>query len=251
MMGRILKTAEISTEVIKLIQDSREYCYLVTPYFKPWPLLERALDEAKQRQRRVTMIARVDDQKPHEIRQLEEHQKRFAFELIELNRLHIKLYVSERAAVMGSMNLFDSSQTKNHEIAYLFDDTRMARIFLHDVVEGELLLAPAVKVLKGWFSENAASERENLSKQIAALDAHGFCVVCGQKCELDRSTSPTYIRCRPCWSKAPGRDNWDLWTTFCHYCGKDHRAKGSAPMHDSCAAELKSILKSRYYKTDR
>lgn len=251
MMGRILKTAEISTEVIKLIQDSREYCYLVTPYFQPWALLERALDEAKQRQRRVTMIARVDDQKPHQIRHLEEYQKRFAFELIELNKLHMKLYVSERAAVMGSMNLLDGSQTKNHEIAYLFDDARMAKRFLHDVIEDELLLAPAAKVLKGWFSEDAAAERERLSMQIAALDAHGFCVVCGQKCELDRSARPNYIRCRPCWSKAPGRDNWDLWTRFCHYCGKDHKAKGNAPLHDACAAELKSILESRYYKTDR
>lgn len=251
MASRILKTAEISSEVIKLIQESREFCYLVTPYFQPWPLLERALDEARQRQRCITLFARVDDQKPYQVRQLEDYQRRFEFELIELNQLHMKLYVSERTVVLGSMNLYDSSQVKNYEVAYLFDDARMAKRFFHDVIEGELLLAPAVKVFKGWFSEDAAAERERVSKQITALDAHGFCVVCGQKCELDRSARPNYIRCRPCWSKAPDRDNWDLWTRFCHYCGKDHKAKGNAPLHDACAVELRFILESRYYKTDR
>lgn len=251
MNSRILKTAEISTEVVKLIQESREYCYLVTPYFKPWPLLERVLDEAKQRGHRITMIARVDDQRPHQIRQLEQMQARFQFEMIELSHVHMKLYVSEKAAILSSMNLYDSSQERNYEVGYLFDDRRTARTFLDDIVEAELLSAPPVKVLKGWFSGDDEARRAQFEALIGGMDAHGFCVVCGQKCDLDRSTSPSYIRCRPCWSTSPDRDNWDLTVAFCHYCGKEHRARGSAPLHDPCKLELQSILKSRYYKPER
>jgi phosphatidylserine/phosphatidylglycerophosphate/cardiolipin synthase-like enzyme len=249
--NRILKTAEISTEVVKLIQDSREYCYLVTPYFKPWPLLERVLDEAKQRGHRITMIARVDDQKPYQIARLEQWQARFQFELIELSHVHMKLYVSEKAAILSSMNLLDSSQEKNYELGYLFDDQRTARSLLDDIVETELLSAPPIKVVGGWFSEEEHAARARIEELVSALSSRGYCVVCGQKWDLDRSKNPSKIRCRPCWSKARDTEGHDLRIGYCHYCGKEHHARGSAPLHVPCMTELESILKSRYYRTDR
>jgi hypothetical protein len=248
--SRILKTAEISTEVVKLIQESREYCYLVTPYFSPWPLLDRVLQETKQRGRRITMIVRAD-QKPHQILQLEQMQARFQYEMIELRYLHMKLYLSEKAAILSSMNLYDSSQEKNYEVGYLFEDQRTARSFLDDIVESELLSAPPVKVLKGWFSEEDQARRAQIEAMISGLSTRGYCVVCGQKWDLDRSKNPSKIRCRPCWSKAPDTEGNDLRISYCHYCGKEHLAKGSAPLHVPCRAEIESILKSRYYRPER
>jgi hypothetical protein len=208
------------------------------------------LDEAKQRGQRITMIARVDDQRRDQVRQLEQLQARFQYELIELKYVHMKLYLSERAAILSSMNLWDSSKEKNYELAYLFEGRRSAKEFLQNIVEAELLSAPRVKTLKGWFSDADAAERAAIESKIRDIGAHGFCVVCGEKCNLDLSKEPTKIRCRPCWSRSPDRDSSDLRTAFCHYCGKEHRARGSAPLHEPCRAEVETILKSRYYKPE-
>lgn len=247
-MHTILKTAEISTEVIKLIQGAKDYCYLVTPYFKPWPLLDRVLEGTRDRGPQVTIICRHDDQRQTKLEELARWQARFGCELILLNYLHIKLYVSDQAAILGSMNLYDSSQVKNFELAYLISNRRDARDFLRNVIEADLLAAKPVTVFKGWFSENESTKASQLAQQMAQLDKRGFCVVCGDKCDLDRSKSPTIIRCPECWRRNQATTNWDLQTTFCHYCGERHRSTGTAALHDTCKRELASILDSRYYK---
>ena len=55
-----LKTHELSVEVIQLIAAAKEYCYLVTPYVKLWPQLERALEDASKRGLFLTFIIRED-----------------------------------------------------------------------------------------------------------------------------------------------------------------------------------------------
>jgi hypothetical protein len=50
-LDKILTNHQISGSIIDLIEETNEYCFLVTPYYKPWNLLDRALEKASSKEK--------------------------------------------------------------------------------------------------------------------------------------------------------------------------------------------------------
>lgn len=240
-MNRILKTHQISAEVIELIGSTERQCYLVTPYLRSWPLLNRSLDKAKDQEKQVTVFVRSGEQGKNGIPEL---QRRYQFELFAVENLHTKLYLNERTAIISSMNLYDSSKERNHELAYLFEGTRTAQEFKKLIVEDELLAASPGEHVPGWFHSVEAKRIESRRALESTFEEKGFCVSCGTKIELDQSTGkilqPKIIRCRVCWAKQPFIDNpFKYKIRFCHYCGQKLDSILDEPFHHQCRTLLK------------
>ena len=198
--GDILTTPEISLAILQLIEDTREYCFLVSPYYKPWGQLQRALQRAKAKKQPVTVICRAD-QKEHQIREIIRDQKTNGYELVLVENLHAKLYLSENAAILSSMNLYNSSEAQNIEIGQVLSYYD-SQAFLQKVIQDQLLNDPSAKVYPGWFHADMEKKRAEVTTFFEELKGRGFCVTCGKQRgyeESDSLVNPNYRRCMDCW----------------------------------------------------
>lgn len=230
-MPEILKTHHISAAVIDIIEQTKVQCFLVSPYVQEWPLLSRALDIAAEKKTKVTQIIRNDAKN---LSKIEADARRRGFELVVLPRLHTKLYLNERTAVVSSMNLYDSSNHQNYEVAVRWRDDFAAKL-RREIIEGDLLrLAPHSRI-PGWFEEERQNSLRVRTEFEGQLSTRGFCVVCGTKMELD--TAKIVVRCKPCWSRSPDALP-RLRISFCHYCGQSFEGQLGEPMHHQCSTEI-------------
>ena len=241
-----LKTHRISPAIIDIIETTRKHCYLVTPYIKPWPVLERTFNKASESGTRITVILRAEQNSRQVGRRLNDS---YGFEVIVLERLHTKLYLNEQCALIGSMNLYDSSNERNYELAIHTSHPSFVRELREEVVQQDLLALDPVEHLQGSFHEEEVVRRRVMEAFERDLDNRGFCVTCGTKIEFDRAglvRTPRIVRCRPCWAKAPYIAEEYRWPiSYCHYCGGDFDSVLVEPSHHACRVKLEEYNEIR------
>lgn len=232
---KILHTHQISSTIIELIDESKEYCYLISPYIEPWTLLERSLEKAARQRKRITFIVRNENDTLARIKTL---HATYGFEFMMFDWLHSKLYCNERRALVSSMNLYDGSQKRNQEIGALFDHPPEANAVLEDYILGDLLATPPRLILKGYLHEGdklIASEMKNLEARVLG---GGYCARCGTKMDLDLTTIKKYkkvVRCSVCHLKEPWISDISLYRTHhCHFCGERLESNLVDPFHPQC-----------------
>lgn len=233
----ILRAHQISTAIIDLVDESKGHCYLVSPWIRLWQQLERSLEKAAGRGLRLTIVLR-DDEKSRNTEAARQFNERFGAEVVLLPNLHTKVSLGDRRAIIGSMNLYDVSQTRNFELAYELRGHHELETIKRDVIEGDLLAVKPKLRLAGKFESVRAAESARLAELDAELASAGFCVVCNYKMDLDRQPEPGYVRCRTCYYKAPDADFTRLRTSYCHLCGKPFDSVLGRPLHAECRAKL-------------
>ncbi len=109
----------VHDEVVKLVEDSRDYLVLITPWLHLWSELERALARAVLRGVRVQVITRPPSrmQDAEHVQRLEDLEVAIAHS----PGMHEKQYLSERAAIHGSANLVRSAVGRSTESVLIFD----------------------------------------------------------------------------------------------------------------------------------
>ncbi|WP_426754781.1 phospholipase D-like domain-containing protein [Myxococcus sp. Y35] len=118
---------QISTAVQDLIKEADRELILVTPYFKPWNHLQTAIRTRLKARIPVTLIIRAD-----EIQKTAPYLQPFADEgarVLSLDRLHAKLYMSEKQAVLTSMNLLETSALNSWECALRIKESDSPGLF--------------------------------------------------------------------------------------------------------------------------
>jgi phosphatidylserine/phosphatidylglycerophosphate/cardiolipin synthase-like enzyme len=234
----LLRTHNLSGAVIDLIDEAQKFCYLVSPYVQLWPQLEKAIHRAASRRVPVTIITRYPDPRDGRGWYEQDYSKRLGAEIIVLDRLHTKLYVSDRSALLCSMNLVDSSQVNNFELGVRFERSDAAMI-KRQVIDAELLLAQPRVVIRSELASGLHAERQRMAALKATFPAKGFCAVCAAKIDLD--WRGRYYRCLPCWQGLPDADPLHVTTKFCHYCGQSHPGFLASPFHDTCHSTLREF----------
>ncbi|WP_254042411.1 phospholipase D-like domain-containing protein [Myxococcus guangdongensis] len=107
--------SKISSAVQDLIEGAQRELVLVTPYFKPWNHLQNAIRGRLEARIPVALIVRED-----EVSKTAPHLQPFAAagaQVLCLDRLHAKLYLSEQCALLTSMNLVETSALNSWECA--------------------------------------------------------------------------------------------------------------------------------------
>ncbi len=118
---------QISTAVQDLIKEAERELILVTPYFKPWNHLQNAIRTRLKARIPVTLIIRAD-----EVQKTAPYLQPFADEgarVLSLERLHAKLYMSEKQAVLTSMNLLETSALNSWECALRIKESDSSDLF--------------------------------------------------------------------------------------------------------------------------
>lgn len=228
-----LQTYELSVEVIQMIADANEYCYLVTPYVKLWPQLERALEDASRRELFLTFIIREDSSNNDIIRKL---NGKWGFEVVVVKDMHIKLYLTEKKAMISSMNLYDASQHRNLELGYI---THQAKMVKKDIIENYIMKDSSIVCWSGKFQNMRAVHLDKVVEAKKSLEKTGYCVSCQSEIQLDGRPNAFYVQCRLCYFNDPINnraieEEQSTKVSFCHFCGSKHEPQNKNPFHEHC-----------------
>lgn len=116
---KIIAPYQISSEILNLINQSKEYLILVSPYvnFQNWEGIKTEIRNAQKRGVKINFYTRLDNDNYKswtEIEALDIHPKL-------VKNLHAKLYFSEQYGIVTSMNLLTSSNLNAIEFGSIFD----------------------------------------------------------------------------------------------------------------------------------
>lgn len=251
MNTRLFKTDEISAEITKIIDESKKYCFLVTPYFYAWEQLKKSLAKAAEQQKKVVFFLRDDDRYKEGGEYYDTSVKLLKecyFDIVYVTNLHAKLYMNEKEVLITSMNLFNYSMQNNFEIGTILSNSEC---FKRDFIYGELMgTEKYYKKIEGrYFREEREKEelekkkeeerleekkrKEEERKQLfeirnsksnfnVAPEDSGFCIRCGKVIPLnpEKPFCPDCYRSWEFWNDYNG-DNSNFPEKYCHICGEN------------------------------
>lgn len=223
MDKNILLIHQIPEKIIEIIKNSSDFCFLVTPYFKPWTILEREFEKAAKNNKKIIFIFRDENDSINRFSYLNDD---YDFDLIFVERLHAKLYLNEKEALLTSMNLYESSKDNNYEIGYYLQGIATAKNLKKQVIEDDILQGNHY-ILKGRYfreleekenTEQQRKEQQELKKEELRQQKikEGFCIRCGTKIRFDRER-PFCYECFQIWNTF---QNPNYPERFCHECGR-------------------------------
>ena len=271
--SQILTNHLISGEIISLIESSKDYCFLVTPYYKPWPILTRTLEKAAALEKKIIFIFRSDILKEDSkkastkdsIKILLPELNAFGFDIHFIDRLHTKLYLNEKTVILTSMNLYDSSKENNYEVGYKIKSVYEAKLFKEEVIEKDILALKSKLTIPGRYAaeleriekaklENEKKVQENrLTRKVSinrisetrnsySKTNQGHCIRCNTRIVLD----PNRPYCDRCYSDWAHNSLYDLQENNCHICGYSAPSSMNKSLCYSCYNKYQKMMQARF-----
>jgi len=210
MKTKVLKKYQISSYLLELIDNAEEKVVLITPYVNVWGHLTQTIESALKRKVRIELYHRYyeRDSKTSVDYDLETSLgalQKMGVHCYEVKNLHTKLYLSEKSAIMTSMNLYEHSSKENEEIALYTEDEELVKDFHSNY-----------KDLQSRSEENKLDiVGKILNKVDDILEKDKSCCI---RCEatIDYNLKrPMCLNCFNDWKKDTKYDNVEK---FCHSC---------------------------------
>jgi phosphatidylserine/phosphatidylglycerophosphate/cardiolipin synthase-like enzyme len=220
--SQVLTIHQIPAKIIDIIENAEKYCFIVTPYYQPWNILNRSLDRAASQNKKIIFIIRNEKVSDHTINRI---NVELGFDLVLVNRLHTKLYLNEKEALISSMNLVESSKEHNYEIGYSIHGNNQSKMLKEKIIENDILSINQHTVYKGRYFNDLSSDVYIRENDI------GFCIRCSKKIEF----APEYSLCSECYSSWVYYKNYDHSENYCHKCGKENSTTKLNPLCESCS----------------
>lgn len=238
----LLNSEETIAKLVTLIRDAKQTVFLVSPYVTMGAedRIGRAVREALSRGVKVVLVTREDEQTP---------LKRSAEILAPLLEqglgwgtvpgLHAKLYFSESAVLVTSLNLLASSFLNTIEIGLLSTDNEaresVARFFTKDI--WPYVHAPGTGLpLAKWEEQETkragkvpATSRNSVRSE-RRQRPQGHCIRCREGIPLNAEKP----YCTDCFEEWAQWENEDYRDNHCHACGDDYRASMRRPLCRDC-----------------
>ncbi|NQU96778.1 MAG: hypothetical protein HQ548_03930 [Chloroflexi bacterium] len=252
--------ADVPTRIMDVVKNALEYLTLVSPYVDLPGHLEQELRLAvRQRGVSLTVIVRRDPDDTFGGRNGKESISRLAelgAQLKAVPDLHAKIYLSESAVVVSSMNLLRSSWSNSMEFGAEISDgpmatdvrsyvRRLATLGTDVPVPNETAAvskarrSPEKKPVAGKATHSrakkaVAEKRKPYRPKKPASDGH--CIRCGASISLD----PSHPLCPKCYGIWAQYENEEYSEEYCHACGKKHEATYAKPLCRACYRRLAS-----------
>ncbi|PZR04351.1 MAG: hypothetical protein DI536_34375 [Archangium gephyra] len=144
--------------------------------------------------------------------------------LLQSKDLHAKVYASEKASLVTSLNLLESSFNNSIEVGVWFTAGSSG----HSQVLG-FLRTELKDQISDLESQRPAQKRER-SKKRAAQETEASCIRCGTCIKLNEDRP----LCRECYGKWKVYENPDYDENYCHACGDDADTTVAKPLCEDC-----------------
>ncbi|HVG60826.1 MAG TPA: phospholipase D-like domain-containing protein, partial [Hyalangium sp.] len=224
---QLVTDGEIYGKVREIITGAQKQLLLISPYIDPTGDFVRQLEAAAaQRQVDVRLVFRKD--------RLSEYRGKDWFHRLEaagvtlsvIERLHSKVYLNEKTAIVTSMNFYSSSGENSFEAGVLFEDD-------HKLMDK---LKEYVASLQRHFEDASLGRpapRQRTSPPRTGASARpvlqGHCIRCGGTIPLN----PMRPYCGSDYDKWARYKNEDYADEHCHGCGRAYPATMRKPLcHD-------------------
>lgn len=245
-MARFLTTADSISHIESVMRQAKGDLYLVSPFVQLSERYRRRLADADREGVRVHLICRVKELKSDQKKALSSLSN---LHLYDAPKLHGKVFVNERGAVITSFNLYEASE-QNHETGVWLcaeEDTEAYGEARREVLS---ILSHAkevsVRQASGGRTDTKADTRrgrrstrfEARSKGHSAPQNQGHCIRCGTGINYD----PKKPYCPQCFSQWARFKNPTYADDRCHGCGKEE-AKAFSLEKPECYACYKKHAK--------
>jgi len=252
------ETGDIAHAVGVLIRQAQGEVWLVSPYVSLADLgwLKRSVLEALRRGVEVHMLVREDRAKVELVETNAEELVAAGLDLRCLPDLHAKLYWSDQAAIVTSLNLLASSMNKSIELGIQIGPGPMHEMLRNFIMEKVVPFAddmPKARRAKEKSDRKARSGKDKpfwagivsastrgeprpspsprTEKKPRASTSHdGHCIRCGDGIKFN----PDRPLCRSCYGEWAQWENDEYEEDFCHACGDEVITSMARPLCRSC-----------------
>lgn len=223
---RVLHPTEIALRVREFVGAAQDILIVVTPYFRPWAQMQTEIERAAKRKVDVRLIVREDE--VDKLRDALAPCTACGVRVLSRTRLHAKLYVTESAAILTSMNLLEASANDSWEAGIQVeksgapDPYRRLLRQAQDLIEASDEIAPP---------DRARGRKAPSGNNVpAAPPSKGACLRCGEKIRFDPE-KPLCFQCYGSWKKYA---NAEYEEKYCHGCGEPKATSVAKPMCRPC-----------------
>ncbi|MEX0793629.1 MAG: phospholipase D-like domain-containing protein [Pirellulaceae bacterium] len=136
-MAKFLNTSAISYHLEELIKNASERLVIISPFLKFNDRVRELLEDKDRLKIDIRIVYGKSDLHPNETNWLKSLEYvRCSF----CKHLHAKCYLSERAAIITSMNLYEFSQINNNEMGVLIDRVEDKELYADAYAESNRLI---------------------------------------------------------------------------------------------------------------
>lgn len=235
----IFNHSHVSGAIETLIDEAATKLLLVSPYFDPSTRMSDAIRRAKLRGADVKLLLRGGKGRRKREQKATDLIAR-GCEVRFLGRLHAKLYVSENAAILTSMNLLESSARDSYEAGALFRNLDHPKEYSQVRQQAELLFnladqqaaveevrSPAGRALR---TPAIKSRTHASAASVVMSPVKGHCLRCAAS--IGREVAkPLCPICYKSWTEYEDPDHREK---YCHYCGKKSASSFAKPLCKDC-----------------
>lgn len=228
---RMLSGFKVVAAFDEIVESAARTLVVVTPYFDPWPHLAATLAQKLDQKLPVYLLLRGGEDRAKGESAAAAFAQRGA-RVQFLDRLHAKVYLNERQALLTSMNLIKASRD-SWEVGTLFDAGQDAASYqeivamtrgLFDTVSLTNVAAPPPA------PEPRAPARSPAPKATTTRRSGGYCIRCAKEI-------PSNIEnplCRDCFASWADYENPNYQEKHCHGCGRAWASSMAKPLCRTC-----------------
>jgi hypothetical protein len=226
MQDKLISNEKIPIAINDLIDEASDYILLVSPYVKIWGHLRNHLEKCKAKTKMAIIRDENLDEKTEVIREFGE----LGITVKALKNLHAKIYLSEKACIISSMNLYDFSAANSEEVAVQITD-RDSLMEIKKYIKDNLSYRSTDIDLKNIKKTATSVEKHRqLAPKENKVDSGGHCIRCGKGIKLN----PERPYCKSCFESWALYENPEYREKHCHACGKAEATTILKPVCGAC-----------------
>ncbi|MBP1909380.1 phospholipase D family protein [Methanolobus bombayensis] len=241
-MADFLDTSGITYHLERLIKNANEKVVIISPYLRINDRIKELIEDKNRMKIRIDVVYGKNELQPDEnnwLKSLDFVRTGFC------KNLHAKCYLSEKEAIVTSMNLYEFSQQNNNEMGIyvsreddstLYEDINKEAIRLFRI--SEEIKVTVEKIPRNENVNNGKSKAAPKNKPKVAVKKNGFCIRCNDEIKLD-PMSPYCKKCYTSWNKYK---NEEYEEKHCHICGQATKSSKIKPTCYSCYKKNKNKL---------
>jgi len=233
-MAEYLTTAGSSSEIEKLINNSKEKLYLITPFMQLNKLLKPQLEQLDNRESTIDIrvVSRTDKINADDLAFL---QKLKNVKIFTLDNLHAKCYINQDTAIVTSLNLYDFSQQNNIEMGIKVEKDKDADLYqsIYNGVDSIIRQSKKYELKLVEKEPTKVTTKEPIKK--SKMES-GFCIRCKHEIELN----PDRPLCNTCYQLWAQYGDTNYPEKYCHVCGKETNQSYIKPICYSCYKKMKT-----------
>lgn len=220
----------IYSQIREIIAGAEETLTIVSPYIDPTGDFVRQMLSAADRRVDVTVLFRRDRLSEYKSKDWFRDLADAKVTLGTIERLHSKVYVNEKAALLTSMNFYSSSGENSFEIGMLVESGHSITKKLEEYLE---FLAGHTEYISAGASvaRRTSSSRPRRSEPSAPSEGH--CLRCGTGIPLNPAR-PYCATHYESWAKYKDAAYEER---HCHRCGNQHPTSMRKPVCPKCYAQ--------------